>query len=160
MPPSNDAIAPIAAAVATARFGAFSTLRDGAINSRFMVFAADDRLENFYLLTHEATEKVGEVKANSQATLCVLAQPPGTSLDESSELTVVGRTEVSADFGGPWVETGLRHLAKRAPEVQIMLDGRDLGPYRLIRLASDKLVYQTYGGAAARAPKTVVERTK
>ncbi len=148
--------AQIHAALHQAETAAFSTFRDGAINSRFMIFACDEALRHFFLMTHRETDKVGEVSANANATACVLAIPEGGKLEDSCEATVAGKVTVSDDIDCPWVQEGLRRLAEKSPPVKALLDGGSLGPYRVLRLDSDSVVFRTYRDAVSNVPKTVL----
>lgn len=138
-----------------AKVGALCTLHQGAINSRFMLYACDRTLRRFYMLTHHGTDKIEELTANSQATLCVLCLPPDGSLDESCEATVLGRAAITGQFGG-FVPEALKLLAEKSPQVSAMLDAEALGGYRVIRLDVAALVFRTYQEALVDKSKTIL----
>ena len=120
------------AALQQAKTAMFCTFHDGAINARCMLFACDDSLSHFFLLTHRATEKFEDLEADCRATLCVLSLPESGALEDSSETTVQGSTVVTADFSEPQVPDALWRLSKKQPQLEALLQAKTLGDYRMV----------------------------
>ena len=147
----------VSVALKLAKTATFCTLRDSAVNARCMLFACDDSLRHFFLLTHRATEKLEELQADSRATLCILSLPASGVLEEAAETTVMGRAVVTASFTDEWVPDALRRLAQKQPQLEAMLEAQTLGDYRMVRVDAGRIVFRTYEDTLLDTPKTILQ---
>jgi hypothetical protein len=132
----------------------FATLKARDIHGRFLMFACSDDLQAFYFLTPGSTEKVKELQAHPQATLCILST--SDKLDDYAETIVIGDAELLKDFGHPGVQTGLARLAEKSGQVQGLVASGSLGDYQLIRLVSREIHFRVYQDVISNVPKTVL----
>lgn len=123
-----------------------------AINTRVMLFACDADLGRVYMLTHNATSKIAELRANPSATACVLST--AEVLDNSSETIFQGTVRLKVEIDDPEVQGGLRALARKSGIVQALLDGGSLGEYVLLVLDTSEVIFRVYKDVLANADKT------
>lgn len=132
----------------------FATHQGRDIRSRFLVFACLTDLKAFYFLTRKGSAKVRQLKADPQATACILST--SETLDDLSETIVVGEAEALSDLEHPAARAGLERLAEKAREVRRLLEGGGLGEYVLLRLLTRELQFRVYQDVISDAPGTVI----
>ncbi|HEY3445988.1 MAG TPA: pyridoxamine 5'-phosphate oxidase family protein [Myxococcales bacterium] len=135
----------------------FCTFRNGSINARCMLFANEESLRRFFVLTHRATEKLEDLQADHRATLCILSLPASGELEQAAETIVQGTTVVTASYSDDWVPDALRRLARKQPQLAAMVQAETLGDYRLVRLDASRLVFRTYQETLLNVPKTILQ---
>lgn len=134
--------------------GSLSTHDNGAIRSRYLVFACDAGLRNFYLITHKLTEKIGQIEKNPNAALCVLST--GEKLDDYSEIIASGSIRILSDFNDPAVQEGFKYLSEKSAMLSMMQKGGSLGDYKMLKLECSEIVFRVYRDILKNAPKTVI----
>jgi hypothetical protein len=133
--------------------GTFSTKHGNELNSRTMMFACQEDLRVFYLVTHEGTEKIKDLEKDPAAALCVLST--SDKLDDYSDTAVVGTCTLLRDFHHPDVQAGFKLLAAKSTTMQLLYNSGNMGEYCMIKMQINKITFRVYRDIILNVPKTI-----
>lgn len=156
-PEKNYTTALISDRLKETMYGAVATHDGDEIHGRHMVFACRDDLQRVYMLTHGATRKVQELRAEPRATLIV--HNAADSTEEVSQCSLVGQFRILAEFEDDAVQDGLQLLAQKTPIVRGMIAGGSLGEYVVLELMVSWLEFRVYEDILADVPPTIMRFT-
>lgn len=134
--------------------GSLCTMKSGGINARFMVFACDNELKNYYMLTHKLTEKISEIKTNPTGALSIIST--SDKLDDYAETTVSGKLSILTNFDDDDTQKGFKLLCSKSSMVQMMYDSGSMGDYVMIKLSAKEVVFRVYRDILKNVPKTTL----
>lgn len=151
---TTHSVASVFAALEKLHFGALNTFRGTDINSRFMHFACDPTLRNFYFLTPSNAAKINEISLNPRGSFSALGstEPVG----DSSQTLVIGDFTVLGDIHDPEVRQGLQWLGRKDPNIGMILESGTLGNYAFLLLRTREIQFSVYKELRAHAPKFTV----
>jgi general stress protein 26 len=131
-----------------------NTFTDGGINSRFMHFACDESLKEFYFMTHKDSDKISEIRQNPEATVSIISQ--GEKLADYCETTAKGRISIFSDIHDEAVKKGMRYLAEKSAMVKALLDRDSMGELLFLRMDVRQVVFRVYRDIVNNVPKTIL----
>ncbi len=132
-----------------------NTFKDSGINSRFMHFACNDELKEFYFITHKASDKVNEINMNPAATVSIISQ--GEKLADYCETTARGNIRIVNDINNTAARRALKYLSEKSAFAKMISDHGSLGDYVVLLLDVKQVVFRVYRDVVNNVPKTVIE---